>query len=80
MTRAHTVRSYTRRSPSQPEAYVITHRALIADARRDPAIMSAYRQRRQRAAQARLDAAMERMAAELTDALEQALRSEMETG
>lgn len=71
MTKLYAVRSYVRRAPSRPASYATTHLALIADARRDPAIMSAYRQRRQRAAQARFDAAMEKMAGELEAALEQ---------
>jgi len=66
----HPVRAHVRRSPAPPAAYAQKHRALIAF----------VRQRRQRATQERFDAAMERMAGELTDALEQALRGEMETG
>jgi hypothetical protein len=62
----HTVRAHVRRSPTPPAAYAQKHRALIAF----------VRQRRARAAQERFDAAMERMAADIADALEQALRGE----
>lgn len=68
-----TVSTHARSLPAPhnrtPE-YAATHLALIQD----------VRQRRARAAQERFDAAMERMAGELTDALEHALRGEMEAG
>jgi len=76
MTKIHSVRAHVRRSPARPPSYAQTHRALIADARRDPAMRDCLSRRRARAAQARFDAAMAVMAGELTDALEQALRGE----
>lgn len=70
MTKLYSVRAHVRRSPERPPAYTATHRALIA----------CVRERRARAAQARLNAALEQMAAELNEALESALRGEMEAG
>lgn len=68
MTKLYAVKQHYRRSPAPPPAYAQKHRALIAY----------VRQRRARAAQARLDAALEAMALELTEVLEQALRGEEE--
>lgn len=70
MTKTYAVRAHVRRSPDRPPTYTATHRALIAY----------VRERRARAAQARLDAALEQMAVELNEALEHALRGEMEAG
>ena len=70
MTKLYSVRAHVRRSPDRPPAYTATHRALIAY----------VREKRARAAQARLDAALEQMATELNEALDHALRGEMEVG
>lgn len=61
MTKLYSVRAHVRRSPDRPPAYTATHRALIAY----------VREHRARATQDLLDAALERMAAELNEALEQ---------
>lgn len=70
MTKLYSVRAHVRRSPDRPPAYTATHRALIAY----------VREKRSRAAQARLDAALVQVATDIEAALEHALRGEMEVG
>lgn len=71
MTKLYAVRSYVRRAPSRPASYTAKHRALIDDVRRHPEMRATLSRRRARAAQARFDAAMEQMAGELNEVLEQ---------